>query len=74
MSAPEGVQDKVASVIPLERFGPRTRQGLESQYGFGEDQKGQTIGQLAGEFGGLPKAITGASQDGQRRPCLRLGR
>lgn len=52
MSAPESVQDQVAKVIPLDRFGPRTRKILEAKYGFGDDAKNLTIGQLDSRFGG----------------------
>ena len=51
MSAPKEVQEKVADTIPLARFGQRTRTALEQQYGFGEDQKKLTIGQLAAQYG-----------------------
>src|SRR5271165_6761932 len=51
MSAPEAVQDKVASTIPFGRFGPATRKALESRYGFGEDAKQQTVGELASRYG-----------------------
>lgn len=56
MSAPRDVQAQVASVIPLKRFGPRTRRMLESQFGFGPEQEGQTIGTFAHRFGGGVKA------------------
>jgi hypothetical protein len=52
MSAPRDIQATVASVIPLARFGPRTRRMLEAQFGFGEGQKGNTIGSFAARFGG----------------------
>jgi type II secretory pathway pseudopilin PulG len=52
MSAPESVQDAVADQIPLSRFGDRTRKILESEYGFGDDEKNLTVGQLASRLGG----------------------
>ena len=61
MSAPKDVQDAVAATIPLARFGPRTRQILESEFGFGDDQKSETIGQLASRYGGGGKETVVAS-------------
>jgi hypothetical protein len=56
MHSPRDVQAKVASVIPLARFGPRTRRMLEQQFHFGENQKGRTIGGFAAQFGGATAA------------------
>jgi hypothetical protein len=44
MSAPRDVQEKVASVIPLSRFGPRTRQMLRARFGPLDTHK--PVGQL----------------------------
>ena len=63
MSAPKDVQDAVVATIPLARFGPRTRQMLESEFGFGDDQKSETVGQLASRFGGGGKDTLVASLD-----------
>lgn len=63
MSAPESVQDQVAAQIPLGRFGARTRRILESKFGFGDDAKNLTVGELASRFGagGGGKAVEVAS-------------
>jgi hypothetical protein len=44
MSAPRDVQEKVASVIPLSRFGPRTRRMLGQEFGPLDTHK--PVGQL----------------------------
>jgi hypothetical protein len=54
MHSPRDVQAKVASTIPLARFGPRTRRMIEQQFGFGEDQKRRTIGDLTTQFSPPP--------------------
>jgi hypothetical protein len=50
MSAPQNIQAAVASRIPLAQFGQRTRDMLARQ--FGRLNGAETIGQLAGRFGG----------------------
>jgi hypothetical protein len=55
MSAPRDVQARVASVIPLSRFGPRTQTMLRQQ--FGPLDAGQTIGALGAAL--APKAPPG---------------
>jgi hypothetical protein len=49
MNAPQEVQAQVVSLIPLSRFGPRTRSMLQQQYG--KFDTGQTVGQLSQQFG-----------------------
>jgi hypothetical protein len=58
MSAPRDIQEKVASTIPLSRFGPRTRRMLEQQFGFSESIARETTGQLAARFSGHGAAST----------------
>jgi hypothetical protein len=50
MSAPRDVQEKVASVIPLGRFGPRTQTMLRQEYG--PLDRHSTLGRLAEIHGG----------------------
>ncbi len=60
MSAPRDVQAKVASVIPLSRFGPRTRRMLQDR--FGPLDLGKTVGEDAARFSPQvihPKIIAG---------------
>jgi hypothetical protein len=48
--APADVQIAVAETAPISEWGPRTREILHAK--FGPFDESQTIGQLAGEFGG----------------------
>jgi hypothetical protein len=72
MHSPRDIQAQVASVIPLARFGARTRRMLEAEFHFGEDQKRKTIGEFARQLGthlkeeakaanAAPKAADGAT-------------
>jgi D-alanyl-D-alanine carboxypeptidase len=57
MNAPRDVQQSVASLIPLSRFGPRTQRMLGQQ--FGQLDTSQTIGQIASNIPGSTINTTG---------------
>ena len=62
MSAPREVQERVADAIPFARFGKRTRDALEKKYGFGEDARNLTIGELSRRAGGGGEGGRGGEQ------------
>ena len=57
MHAPYDVQAQVASVIPVTRFGPRTRAILHGKFGQFDDHT--TVGELNARYGGSSAAPTG---------------
>ena len=60
MAAPREVQAQVASAIPAARFGPRTQQMLQQQYGTFDLHK--TIGELNAQFQGVGRPGGGQPQ------------
>ena len=64
-AAPREVQAQVASAIPAARFGPRTQQMLQQQYGTFDLHK--TVGELNAQFqgGGRPGGGQQAQPQGQ---------
>ena len=56
MAAPKEVQAQVAALIPLQRFGGRTKRMLQERYG-ALDFK-QPVGKLAARFGAAPANTT----------------
>ena len=62
MSAPYDVQIQVASVIPVTRFGPRTRAILHAQFGQFDDHT--TVGELDARYGGSSRAPSDAGGGG----------
>jgi hypothetical protein len=63
MAAPREVQAQVASAIPAARFGPRTQQMLQQQYGTFDLHK--TVGELNAQFQGVGRPGGGQPQGGQ---------
>jgi hypothetical protein len=59
MSAPREVQEQVAKLIPLSRFGGRTVRMLNAQYGTTLD-KTATLGELDAKYGGGSGGTAGA--------------
>jgi hypothetical protein len=70
MSASEADQIRVASQIPLSRYGSRTLGLLHKQ--FGDFDTSQTVGQLAQRYGGGQQA-PGSSQTAQGGPSAATG-
>ena len=62
MSAPYDVQIRVASVIPVTRFGPRTRAMLHGQFGQFDDHT--TVGELDARYGGSSRAPSDGGSGG----------
>jgi hypothetical protein len=66
MAAPREIQAQVASAIPAARFGPRTQQMLQQQYGTFDLHK--TIGELNAQFQGVGRPGGGQQAQPQGQP------